>query len=41
MKWFKNLKIRTKLMLGFALVLMFMGGVGLTGYRSIFNIEKN
>ncbi len=41
MKWFKNLKIRTKLMLGFALVLLFMGGVGLTGYRSIFNIERN
>lgn len=41
MKWFNDLKIGYKLMLGFALVLLFMGGVGLTGYRSIFNIEKN
>jgi methyl-accepting chemotaxis protein len=41
MTWFKDLKISYKLILGFALVLLFMGGVGLTGYRSIFNIEKN
>jgi methyl-accepting chemotaxis protein len=41
MKWFKNLKINQKLMIGFGLVLLFMGGVGLTGYQSIFKIEKN
>ncbi len=41
MKWFKNLNISCKLILGFALVLLFMACVGWTGYRSINNIEKN
>jgi methyl-accepting chemotaxis protein len=41
MKWFKSLRIGYKLTLGFALMLLFMGGVGLTGYQSVHNIEGN
>lgn len=41
MKWFRNIRISYKLTLGFALMLLFVGGVGLTGYRSIGNIEEN
>ena len=41
MNGFKNLKIGYKLAVGFALMLLFMGGVGLTGYHSTRNIEGN
>ena len=41
MKWFKNLKIGARLILGFSIMILFMGIIGFTGYRSINNIEKN
>ncbi|GAK55060.1 methyl-accepting chemotaxis sensory transducer [Candidatus Vecturithrix granuli] len=39
MKWFKNLKVHTKLALGFALMIVFMGIIGVSGYRSVFTIQ--
>ena len=41
MNWFKSLKISYKLALGFALMLLFMGSIGLTGYKSVHNIDSN
>ena len=38
MKWFNNLKIRIKLIFGFAVMILFMGIIGFTGYRSVKNI---
>ena len=40
-RWFQNLKIRGKLTLGFSLVLLFLGIIGLTGYISIKTIAQN
>ena len=39
MKWIKNLKVGTKLLLGFSIMILFMGIVGLTGFRSTANIQ--
>jgi len=41
MKWFNNLKLSYKLTVGFAVMLLFIGGVGSTGYRSAHNINSN
>lgn len=41
MKWFKNLKVSMKLALGFALMILFMGIIGISGYRSIFTIQQD
>jgi len=35
MKWLKELKVSTKLVLGFSIMLVFMLGIGFTGYRSV------
>lgn len=39
MKWFRNLKIGAKLVFGFSVMILFMGVIGLTGYRSVNSIE--
>ncbi len=39
--WFRNLKIGHKLVLGFSLLLFFMGLIGVTGYYSIKRIARN
>ena len=41
MEWFRNLKIRNKLLLGFIAVLTMMAAVGLTGYFSTSRIYSN
>ena len=41
MNWYKNLKLKFKLTVGFAIMLLFICGVGLTGYLSVFNINHN
>ena len=40
MSWLKNLKIGTKLFLGFSTMILFMGLIGLTGYLATENIQK-
>ncbi len=40
MNWLRNLKIGTKLLLGFATMIVFMGLIGLTGYQSTAKIQK-
>ena len=34
MKWFKNLKVGSKLIFGFAVMIFFMAAIGFNGYRS-------
>ena len=41
MNWLKELKVSTKLILGFSIMLVFMVVIGLAGYRSITNINNN
>lgn len=41
MKWFKDLKIGAKLFLGFSIMILLMGFIGLAGYRSTSNIQRN
>ncbi len=41
MKWFKNLTIGAKLIFGFSIMILLMGIIGFTGYRSTANINKN
>ncbi len=41
MKWIKNLKVGTKLMLGFSLMILLMGVIGFTGYSSSNNIQHH
>ena len=41
MKFLKNLKIGRKLALGFMVMILFMMVIGLNGYRSVFQIEKD
>jgi methyl-accepting chemotaxis protein len=41
MKWLRNLKIGTKLFLGFSVMILFMGVVGVTGYLSTGNIHRS
>ncbi|MDA3788353.1 MAG: methyl-accepting chemotaxis protein [Desulfobacula sp.] len=41
MEWFNNLKISVKLVFGFSVMIVFMGIIGFTGYRSAKNIEHN
>lgn len=41
MKILKNLKIGRKLTLGFAVMILFMVVIGLNGYRSVFQIQKD
>jgi hypothetical protein len=39
MRWFRNLKVRTKLVIGISVVILCMGVIALTGYRNIRNIK--
>jgi len=39
MKWFRNLTIGAKLVFGFSVMILFMGVIGLTGYKSVNSIE--
>lgn len=41
MKWFRDFKISTKLLLGFSVMILFMGIIGITGYRSINTIARD
>lgn len=41
MKWFSNLAIGTKLVCGFSIMILLVGIIGFTGYRSTANIEQN
>jgi methyl-accepting chemotaxis protein len=41
MKWLRNLKVGTKLILGFSFMIMFMGIIGFTGSMSVNSIERN
>jgi methyl-accepting chemotaxis protein len=41
MKWFSNLKTRTKLLLGFAVMIIFMGIVIVTNYIAISTLEAS
>ena len=41
MKWLKNLTIGPKLIIGFSVMIAFMAIIGLTGYRSTRNIQRN
>ena len=41
MNWLKELKVSTKLIFGFSIMLVFMVVIGLAGYRSITNINNN
>jgi methyl-accepting chemotaxis protein len=38
-KWFKNFKVGAKLIIGFSVMILFMGVIGFTGYRSVSSIE--
>jgi len=40
-RWFRNLTIGRKLLFGFSLLLLFMGGLGVTGYLSMTRIARN
>ena len=39
MKWFKHLKVGPRLVLGFSIMIVFMGIIGFSGYRSVENIS--
>jgi len=41
MKWFRNLAIGKKLVFGFSIMILLVGIIGFTGYRSTANIEQN
>ncbi len=41
MKWFKNLSINRKIGIGFSLMIVFMGVIGLTGYLNVRNTQQN
>jgi methyl-accepting chemotaxis protein len=41
MKWFKNLKVGYRLVLGFSIMILFMGIIGYAGYNSVKNINKD
>ena len=41
MKWFRNLKVGSKLIFGFAVMILFMGAIGFNGYRSSKTIHGN
>ncbi len=41
MKWFKNLKIGTKLILGFTIMIIFMAAIGFNGYRASKQIHAD
>jgi methyl-accepting chemotaxis protein len=41
MKWFKNLKVGHRLVLGFSIMILFMGIIGYAGYHSVEKINKN
>jgi methyl-accepting chemotaxis protein len=41
MKWFRNLKVGSKLIFGFAVMILFIVAIGINGYRSSQNIHYN
>ncbi len=41
MKWFKNIKIRTKLLLSFSITIILMIIIGLNGFLSVKRIQRN
>ena len=41
MKWFNNLTIGAKLIIGFSVMIVLTGIIGLNGYRNTANIDKN
>jgi methyl-accepting chemotaxis protein len=41
MQWFRKLSIGAKLVFGFSAMILLLGIVGLTGYRSASNINRN
>jgi len=41
MKWFRNLKVGSKLILAFTAMILLMGIIGFTGYQSCKNINRN
>ena len=41
MKWFRNLKVGSKLIFGFAVMILFMGVIGFNGYRGSKTIHGN
>ncbi|KPK01107.1 MAG: chemotaxis protein, partial [Nitrospira bacterium SG8_35_4] len=41
MKWFKNLKISTKLISGFSVMIALMAVIGISGYSSTKNVNNN
>ncbi len=41
MKWFRNLKIGSKLVIAFSIMIMFMGIIGYTGYSSTKKVDEN
>jgi methyl-accepting chemotaxis protein len=41
MKWFRNLAIGTKLIFGFSIMILLVGIIGFTCYRSTANIKQN
>ncbi len=41
MKFLKNLKIRTKLLVGFGIMVLFMVIIGVTGYRSLASMHQD
>ena len=41
MKWFRRLKIGSKLAFGFSIMILMMAVIGFSGYRSISKINKN
>jgi signal transduction histidine kinase/CheY-like chemotaxis protein/HAMP domain-containing protein len=41
MQWFRNLKVSIKLAMGYSVMLLFMGIIGVAGYFSIGNIAHN
>jgi len=40
MKWFRNLKIGSKLVFGFSIMILIMGTIGFLGYRSIGKVNS-
>jgi len=40
MKWFKNLKVGSRLVFGFLIMILFMGIIGFTGFSSVKNINS-
>jgi methyl-accepting chemotaxis protein len=40
MKWFKNLKVGSRLVFGFSIMILFMGIIGFTGFSSVKNINS-